>query len=94
MASQTVCKDNFLIDKYAYFHTGNMHLITIATYVRATLHNIIKPLERRKIKRKTVQKTTKESYVKMTHTVLSKHHSLLSLLILYQGNLFWVIWLS
>ena len=59
MASQTVCKDNFLIDKYAYFHTGNMHLITIATYVCATLHNIIKPLERRKIKRKTVQKQQK-----------------------------------
>ena len=93
MASQTVCTDNFLIDKYAYFHTGNMHLITTATYVCTTLHNIIKSLERRKIKKKTIRKTTKELYVKMTHTVLSKHHSFLSL-ILYQGNLFWVIWLS
>ena len=60
MASQTVCTDNFLIDKYAYFHTGNMHLITTTTYVRTTLHTIIKSLERRKIKRKTVGKTTKE----------------------------------
>ena len=93
MASQTVCTDNFLIDKYAYFHTGNMYLKKTATYILATLHNIIKPLERRKVKRKTVRKTTKEPYVKMTHTVLSKHHSLLPL-ILYQGNLFWVIWLS
>lgn len=93
MASHTVCTDNFLTDKYAYIHAGNMHLITTATYVCATLHNIIKSLERRKIKRKTVQKTTKEPYVKMTHTVLPKCHYLLSL-ILFQGNLFWVIWLS
>ena len=58
-----------------------MHFITTATYVRATRHNIIKSLERRKIKRKTIRKTTKEPYVKMTHTVLSKHHFLLSLIL-------------
>lgn len=47
MASQTVCTDNFLFDKYTYFHTGNMHLITTATYVRTTLHNIIKSFKKK-----------------------------------------------
>lgn len=65
MASQTVWTDNFLIDKYAYFHTGNIciNFITTATYVCATLHNIIRSLKK-KDKEENNSKTNKRTICK------------------------------